>query len=274
MTRLLIVEDNRQIAQGLRRNFELEGYEVTIAPDGEDGVRRAGEWRPEVAILDLMLPRLDGFQVLQSIRARGLSMPVLVLSARGGEAEKVRALRSGADDYVVKPFGLLELLARVEALLRRPANGLDPARGALGERYRFGAIEVRPATRTITRDEQPILLRPREFDLLVALLRANGAVLSRRDLLDQVWRYDRSTVTRTVDSHVAALRSKLETDPESPRHILTAWKAGYRLVTTPVEPPGSRASREQSLREIVAQELEDTDDRRAKAAVREPRLDD
>jgi DNA-binding response OmpR family regulator len=232
MTRLLIVEDNRQIAQGLRRNFELEGYEVTIAPDGEDGVRRAGEWRPEVAILD---PCSTADGSCCAIRARGLSMPVLVLSARGGEAEKVRALRSGADDYVVKPFGLLELLARVEALLRRPANGLDPARGALGERYRFGAIEVRPATRTITRNDQPILLRPREFDLLVALLRANGAVLSRRDLLDQVWRYDRSTVTRTVDSHVAALRSKLETDPESPRHIL-AWKAG-----APGDPPVNAA---------------------------------
>jgi DNA-binding response OmpR family regulator len=233
MTRLLIVEDNRQIAEGLRRNFELEGYEVRVSPDGEDGVRRTDEWQPEVAILDLMLPRLDGFQVLQSIRAKGLSLPVLVLSARGGEAEKVKALRSGADDYVVKPFGLLELLARVEALLRRPATAVDPLRSAMGERYRFSSIEVHPATRTITRDRRPVSLRPKEFDLLVALLRGNGAVLSRRELLDQVWRYDQSTVTRTVDSHIAALRSKLENDPDQPRHILTAWKAGYRLRTSP-----------------------------------------
>lgn len=239
MTRLLIVEDNRQIAEGLRRNFELEGYEVRISPDGEDGVRRTDEWQPEVAILDLMLPRLDGFQVLQSIRARGLRLPVLVLSARGGEAEKVKALRSGADDYVVKPFGLLELLARVEALLRRPTAAVDPVRSALGERYRFSTIEVQPATRTITREGRPVPLRPREFDLLVALLRGNGAVLSRRELLDQVWRYDHSTVTRTVDSHIAALRSKLEADPDQPQFILTAWKAGYRLRTSPgLEEPG------------------------------------
>lgn len=237
MTRLLIVEDNRQIAQGLRRNFELEGYDVAISPDGEDGVRRTNEWRPEVAILDLMLPRLDGFQVLRSIRAKGLSLPVLVLSARGGEAEKVKALRSGADDYVVKPFGLLELLARVEALLRRPAAALAPTRSVLGERYKFGPFEVQPATRTVSRNGEPISLRPREFDLLVALLRANGAVLTRRELLDQVWRYDHATVTRTVDSHIAALRAKLESNPDRPRHILTTWKAGYRLVSTPVPFP-------------------------------------
>lgn len=239
MTRLLIVEDNRQIADGLKRNFELEGYEVRVSPDGEDGVRRTDEWRPEVAILDLMLPRLDGFQVLQSIRAKGLSLPVLVLSARGGEAEKVKALRSGADDYVVKPFGLLELLARVEALLRRPAAAVAPVRNTLAERYRFGSIEVQPATRVITQDGQPVSLRPRELDLLVALLRANGAVISRRELLDQVWRYDQSTITRTVDSHIAALRSKLEDNPDEPRYILTAWKAGYRLVTGLVDSPDS-----------------------------------
>ncbi len=237
MTRLLIVEDNRQIAEGLRRNFELEGYEVRIAPDGEEGVRRTDDWRPEVAILDLMLPRLDGFQVLQSIRAKGFSLPVLVLSARGGEAEKVRALRAGADDYVVKPFGLLELLARVEALLRRPSSTVDPVRSTLAERYRFDSIEVQPATRVITREGRPVSLRPKEFDLLVALLRANGAVISRRALLDQVWRYDQTIVTRTVDSHIAALRSKLETNPDEPRYILTAWKAGYRLVTSPGNPP-------------------------------------
>lgn len=230
MTRLLIVEDNRQIAEGLRRNFELEGYEVSISPDGEDGVRRTDDWQPEVAILDLMLPRLDGFQVLQSIRAKGLSLPVLVLSARGGEAEKVKALRAGADDYVVKPFGLLELLARVEALLRRPSTTVDPVQSSLAERYRFGAFEVQPATRLILRDGRAVSLRPKEFDLMVALLRANGAVRSRRELLDQVWRYDQSTVTRTVDSHIAALRGKLEENPDEPRYILTAFKAGYRLV--------------------------------------------
>jgi DNA-binding response OmpR family regulator len=186
-----------------------------------------------------MLPRLDGFQVLQSIRAKGLSLPVLVLSARGGEAEKVKALRSGADDYVVKPFGLLELLARVEALLRRPAAAVAPVQSTLAERYRFGSIEVQPATRVISQDGQQVSLRPREFDLLVALLRANGAVLSRRELLDQVWRYDQSTITRTVDSHIAALRSKLEHNPDEPRFILTAWKAGYRLVTGSVDSPDS-----------------------------------
>ncbi len=233
MTRLLIVEDNRQIAEGLRRNFELEGYEVVLAPDGRDGVDRARAWCPDVTILDLMLPRLDGFQVLESIRASGLGSPVLVLSARGGETEKVRALRSGADDYVVKPFGLQELLARVEALLRRGRAGEEPAGGSRQERYRFGGIEVWPATRVLLRDGKPVLLRPKEFDLLVALLRADGAVVSRRALLDQVWRYDRSIVSRTVDSHIASLRGKLEADPDQPRHILTSWKAGYRVVRDP-----------------------------------------
>ncbi len=160
-------------------------------------------------------------------------MPVMVLSARGSEAEKVRALKAGADDYVVKPFGLLEVLARIEALLRRPPGNL----GAEGrpEQYGFGLVGIDVATRSVTRGGTVVSLRPKEIDLLIALCRARGAVVSRSDLLNRVWGYDPAVVTRTVDTHVAALRQRLESDPDNPRLILTVWKAGYRIPVTAPE---------------------------------------
>ncbi len=179
-----------------------------------------------------MLPKRDGFEVLAAIRARGAGMPVMVLSARGSEAEKVRALNAGADDYVVKPFGLLEVLARVQALLRRPAGSV-PGDGR-PEQYRFGGLMVDVASRSVFRAGTLVPLRPKEIDLLIALCRARGAVVSRGDLLNRVWGYDPAVVTRTVDTHVAALRQRLEPDPENPTLILTVWKAGYRV---PIQPP-------------------------------------
>jgi len=228
MSRILIVEDNRSLGDGLRNNLEIEGHEVEVARDGKAGLDRARALVPDLVILDLMLPKMDGFRVLQALRQEGHQFPVLILSARGEEADKVRGLRLGAEDYLTKPFGLLELLARVDGLLRRgsrAAGGREPGPGGTD---RFGSVVVDHDRRTVTRDGRPVDLAPREFDLLVALIRRRGAVASRSDLLREVWGYSSGAVSRTVDTHVAELRRKLEEDPGEPRHILTVRKIGYR----------------------------------------------
>jgi two-component system, OmpR family, alkaline phosphatase synthesis response regulator PhoP len=223
--RLLLIEDNRDLAAGLRGNLEIEGYAVDVAEDGEAGLLAAARAAPDLVILDLMLPGLDGFRVLRGLREAGCAAPVLVLTARGEESDKVRALKLGADDYVCKPFGLLELLARVEALLRR---GRAPAAGPAAREH-FGDVEIDLGSREVRRAGEAVLLAPKEYELLLALLRAQGAVVSRIELLRQVWGYPGAVVTRTVDTHVAELRRKLEEDSSEPRHILTVRKAGYRL---------------------------------------------
>jgi len=227
VSRILVIEDNRDLAFGLRNNLEIEGYEVETAENGRMGLETFAKVKPDLVILDLMLPELDGFRVLRSLRRDGHATPVLVLTAKGEEADKVRGLRMGADDYVTKPFGLLELLARVEALLRRT----QPARGSASAPAveRFGTIEVNVAARTVSRASQPVELAPKEFDLLLALLRARGAVVSRLQLLRGVWGYSSAVVSRTVDTHIAELRRKLEDNPASPRHIITVRKTGYRI---------------------------------------------
>jgi len=232
MTSILIVEDNEDLAFGLRNNLEIEGYSVRIASDGVKGLARIRQTKPDLVILDLMLPNLDGVRVLRALADSGPDVPVLVLTARGEETDKVRALRLGADDYVTKPFGLLELLARVEALLRRSA-GRRHSGGSSGEVFRFGTVEVRPGPRTVSRDGAAVDLAPKEFDLLVALCRRSGTVVSRLDLLRDVWGYSEAAITRTVDTHVGELRRKLEKDASAPRYILTARKAGYRLELDP-----------------------------------------
>jgi DNA-binding response OmpR family regulator len=226
VTRILVVEDNPDLAYGLRNNLEIEGYQVDVVEDGSVGLARAREAGPDLMILDLMLPGMDGYRVLKTLRDEGRQMPILILTARGEEADKVRGLRLGADDYVTKPFGVLELLARVEALLRRVASlGGDGA----GAPERFGAVELIPASRTVLRDGRAVALTPKEFDLLLALVRRRGAVASRMELLTEVWGYSAAVLSRTVDTHVAELRRKLEADPAAPDHILTVRKAGYRL---------------------------------------------
>jgi DNA-binding response OmpR family regulator len=221
--RILIVEDNPDLAFGLRNNLEIEGYEVRWADDGPKGVAEVKAWKPDLVILDLMLPGMDGFRVLRTVRDAGFVNPVLMLTARGEEHDKVMGLRSGADDYVTKPFGVLEVLARVEALLRRGASA--PARGASG----FGDVRVDRAARQVTRGDEIVSLAPMEYELLLALLDNAGAVVTRTDLMRTVWGYDASIVSRTVDTHVMELRRKLEKDPGEPKHILTVRKAGYRL---------------------------------------------
>jgi two-component system, OmpR family, alkaline phosphatase synthesis response regulator PhoP len=221
--RVLIVEDNPDLAYGVRNNLEIEGYEVRLAEDGPGGVTQILEWRPDLVILDLMLPGMDGYRVLRTVREAGFVSPVLMLTARGEESDKVMGLRSGADDYVTKPFGVLELLARVEALLRRARGAAHAAASG------FGRVTVDRAARTVMRDGAPVPLAPMEYELLVALLDHGGAVVSRHELMRKVWGYDASIVSRTVDTHVVELRRKLEDDPSAPRHILTVRKAGYRL---------------------------------------------
>jgi two-component system, OmpR family, alkaline phosphatase synthesis response regulator PhoP len=222
--RILVIEDS-ELALGLRANLETEGYAVEVATHGGEGLERAQVWAPELVVLDLMLPDMDGLEILRKLRRQGARMPVLVLTARGQESDKVVALKLGADDYLTKPFGLLELLARVEALLRR--SGV--ARGAGPSTLRFGEVELQAESRTVLRRGRPVELTPKEFDLLAALLRAEGAVVPREELLRRVWGYRSLVVTRTLDSHVAELRRKLEPTPGSPRHILTVRKVGYRI---------------------------------------------
>jgi DNA-binding response OmpR family regulator len=221
------VEDNLELAAGIRYNLELEGYEVRAAEDGRSGVEAVRACVPDLVILDLMLPGMDGFQVLRTLREEGVQVPVLVLTARGEEADKVRAFRLDADQYVTKPFGLLELLERVKMLLRR-AGGRSPSAPA-DATLRFGDVEVDPAARKVLKGGREVPLTPRAFDLLVALVASRGRVLTRQDLLRDVWGHRGRVLTRTVDSHVSELRHKLEDDPDDPRHILTVWKIGYRF---------------------------------------------
>jgi DNA-binding response OmpR family regulator len=226
MPRILVIEDNPDLAFGLRNNLEIEGYEVDVANDGETGLASTRRQPPDLVLLDLMLPGLDGFRVLRALRENLPRLPVLILTARGEEADKVRGLRLGADDYVTKPFGVLELLARVEALLRRTRVD-GPGEPIPVEQ--IGPVEIDRATRAVRRDGQPVPLAPKEFDLLLALLGRRGAVATRHELMKEVWGYQADVLSRTVDTHIAELRRKLEDDPRQPRLILTVRKAGYRL---------------------------------------------
>lgn len=226
MARILVVEDNQQLAEGIAYNLRHEGHEPRVAADGRIGLDTVRSWSPELVILDLMLPELDGYEVLAAIRKDRNRVPVIILTARGEEADKVRGFRLDADQYVTKPFGVLELLERVGSLLRRStAAGSAPRASSI----EFGDVVVDTAARTVRRAGQPCTLTPKAFDLLLALIAREGSVASREALLGEVWGYGAFVLSRTVDSHVAELRRKLEVDPAHPRHILTVWKSGYRF---------------------------------------------
>ena len=226
MSRILVVEDERDLALGLQANLEVEGHEVEVAYTGEDGIHAATARRPDLVLLDVMLPGMDGFTVLRHLRSAGVSVPVLLLTARAEEVDKVRGFRAGADDYVTKPFGVMELILRVEALLRRGGGSAEAKSSVLT----VGDITIDTEARSVRRQGQEISLTPRAYDLLLALVRRRGKVVSRHDLLRDVWGYSAEVTTRTVDAHVAELRRKIESDPAAPRHITTVWKIGYRLV--------------------------------------------
>jgi two-component system alkaline phosphatase synthesis response regulator PhoP len=231
MGNILVIEDNEDIATGLRDNLELEGHAVRTAATGAAGIAEAKAANPDVIILDLGLPDMDGHQVMRVLRREGVTSGVLILSARDAEAEKVVGLRLGAEDYVTKPFGMLELLARVETILRRgrvaaaPVGIVTPHRATT----RLGALEIDGDARQVRRNGELVALSPKEFDLLEALVWRGGAVVKRSDLLREVWGYSGFVSSRTVDTHVAQLRRKLEADPANPELILTVQKAGYRI---------------------------------------------
>src|ERR1044071_1531494 len=207
MSRVLVVEDNTDLAAGIEYNLTLEGYDVRIAEDGRTAITQANEWKPELILLDLMLPGVDGYQVLQQIRSKGNHVPVIILSAKGEEADKVRGFRLDADQYVTKPFGILELLERVAALLRRSARESGEHAPAT---LAFGDVVVDLGPRPVTRAGKPVALTPKAYELLLALVRRDGVVASRADLLKEVWGYGAFIMTRTVDSPVAELRRKLD----------------------------------------------------------------
>ena len=232
---ILIIEDNETLALGLRTSLEVEGYKVECITDGNDGLAWLEQHDPDLIVLDLMLPGMNGFEVLRRYRARGGTAAVLILSARDQEVDKVQGFRIGADEYVVKPVGVLEFLARVEAIIRRlsvSARGSSLADdGARLSHHCFSDVVVDLRTRTVTRGGKTVELSPMEFDFLAFLIDSGGDIVSRETLMRQVWRYSLGVTSRTVDQHVARLRNKLEPDPAQPRHLITVRKAGYRFQT-------------------------------------------
>jgi DNA-binding response OmpR family regulator len=224
VSHILLVEDNRAYAEMLKSNLEREGYEVSLAATGADGLERAKRTSPDLIILDLMLPSMNGYTVLQRLRDEGREAPVLIMTARGTEEEKLRGFDLGADDYIVKPCGLREILARVRALLKRSGASARPR-----AETNLGDLTIDFSARIVRRGDAELSLRPKEFDLFAALLRHRGQVVSREDLLREVWGYASDSESRTVETHLAALRSRLGDDPGAPRYIVTVRKAGYRV---------------------------------------------
>ena len=226
-TRVLVVEDDEAMAVALRDGFTYEGYEVELARDGEAGLRLARESSPELMILDVMLPKMTGLEVCKTLRSEGSPLPIIMLTARGQEIDKVLGLKLGADDYVTKPFSFMELIARAEALLRRCGSGHGAGRcGSLS----FADVSVDFDRHEATKGEQPLDLSPREFRLLRHFAEHRGEVVTREQLLDAVWGYDTIPFTRTVDTHVAKLRKKIEDDPSDPQHLITVHRVGYKFV--------------------------------------------
>lgn len=224
--RLLLVEDEPSLLLTLGDRLRSAGFEVTAAEDGETALERTEEQSFDLVILDVMLPRKDGFDVCRDLRQRGFEMPILMLTARSQVVDKVVGLKLGADDYLTKPFDHMELMARIDALLRRARAPVAPAAG----RYAFGAVEVDFRRSEVRRDGETVDLSALEWKLLVYFVEHREVVLSRDVLLDEVWGYDATPQTRTVDVHVASLRQKLEPVPSRPRHIVTVHGRGYKFL--------------------------------------------
>jgi DNA-binding response OmpR family regulator len=227
MKRILIIEDDVAILRGLQVNLECEPYEVLTATDGEQGYLMAREQKPDLIILDLMLPKMNGYELCRKVRAEGITTPVLMLTARGEEIDRVHGLDLGADDYVTKPFSIPELMARIRAILRRiqlDRTGNLPADLHFDKvSIDFKCFEARKAGKTLN-------MSRKEFGVLQLLAARAGEVVSRYDLLDEVWGFDQYPTTRTVDNHIASLRAKVEDDPANPRYLITVHGVGYKLV--------------------------------------------
>jgi two-component system alkaline phosphatase synthesis response regulator PhoP len=224
LPKVLIVEDDDSMMAALRDGFQYEGYAVTLARDGADGLRQATETAPDLVILDVMLPKMSGLDVCRDIRKAGNNVPIIMLTARGQEIDKVLGLKLGADDYITKPFGFLELMARVEAVLRR-ATG----RPARVEAYDFGGIRADFRKGEVRKNGRLLDLTARELRLLQYFVEHRGDVVGRDQLLDAVWDYDSAPLTRTVDMHVAKLRKKIEDKPARPRYLVTVHGIGYKF---------------------------------------------
>ncbi len=225
MSVILVIEDDPAILRGLADNLRFESYEVLTAADGESGYKLLTEKKPDLLILDLMLPRMSGYEVCRKARAAGIATPIVILTARGEEADRVLGLDLGADDYVSKPFSIRELLARVRAILRRA----QPA-AALPDELRFGDVEVDFRSYEARKGGSPLEMTPKEFQVLRLLASRSGEVVTRDELLNEVWGYENYPTTRTVDNHVATLRAKIELDPANPEHLRTVHGVGYKFI--------------------------------------------
>ena len=223
-SRILVVEDDAALARGLKTNLEVEGYRVAVANDGEAGLRSALTDQPDLVLLDVMMPKLSGLDVCKALRERDFKNPIVMLTARGEEMDRVVGLEYGADDYVVKPFGLRELLARIQAHLRREQRYAEEL-----THYEFNRVQLDFERYTARRDGDALTLSPREFELLRYMIRNHGRILTREELLDAVWGLSPDSATRTVDNHVAKLRHKVD-DASDPKHIITAHKVGYKFI--------------------------------------------
>jgi DNA-binding response OmpR family regulator len=225
MQRVLIIEDDQIMAIALRDGLESEDYSVEVQSDGPSGLRSAMEKDFDLIVLDVMLPKLSGFDVCKQIRAAGNKVPVIMLTARSLEIEKVQGLKIGADDYMTKPFSLMELIARIEAVLRRASREDHPA-----GTYQFGDVSLDFGKYEATKGGQQLELSAREFRILKFLIEHRGQVISRDQLLDGVWSFDSSSSPRTVDTHIAKVRQKIETTPNNPQHLITIHGVGYKFV--------------------------------------------
>jgi DNA-binding response OmpR family regulator len=229
MTTVLAIEDDPAILRGLADNLRFEGYEVLTAADGETGYRLQQERKPDLILLDLMLPRMSGFEFCRKLRGEGIQTPVLMLTARSEEPDRVLGLDLGADDYVTKPFSVRELMARVRALLRRSQAGSEGS-PVLPDDLHFGGMDIDFRSYEARRNGEPVEMTRKEFAILRFLASRAGDVVTRDDLLNEVWGYESYPSSRTVDNHVAGLRAKLERDSSQPEHIKTVHGVGYKFV--------------------------------------------
>jgi len=225
MNKILIIEDEKDLVTGLKFNLEARDYQVIAAYDGETGYRKALDEKPDLVILDLMLPKLNGYEVCKRLKKEAPDIPIIMLTAKSQEAEIVTGLELGADDYITKPFSVLELLARINTVLRRVRSGSE-----VPEVYLFGNLEINFKKYEASKRGKPLKLSPREYEILRYFIKRQGEIISRDDLLNQIWGYDSFPNTRTVDAHIAKLRGKIENEPENPNLIITVHGLGYKFL--------------------------------------------
>lgn len=225
MKKILIIEDEKDMVTGLQFNLEARDFIIVAAYDGETGYEKAISEQPDLVILDIMLPKLNGYEVCKRLKKKVPEIPIIMLTAKSQEAEIVTGLELGADDYITKPFSVLELLARINAVLRRANSESEET-----EIHKFGNLEINLKNYEARKNGVPLQLSPREYELLRCFIERKGEIVSRAEILNQVWRYDSFPNTRTIDAHVAKLRSKIEDNPEDPKLIITIHGIGYKFL--------------------------------------------